>query len=81
MLHRLILWDDGKPTPLHRAQWVKRGGLQQLRAEVVYLEPDRSAKREFRSLWVKAFPGRPLPFGALANEDGKATDDYLDALP
>jgi hypothetical protein len=80
MLHRMILWADGVPTPLLRAQWNRLGAAQPLRP-VAYLEQDRSATREFRGLWQRAFADRrALPFGPLATKEGKGTDAFLDIL-
>lgn len=80
MLHRMILWNNGRPTPLFRAQWNRLGAAQPLR-DVVCLEPDRSASRHFRGLWEKAFPARdPLPYGPLSTEDGYGTNALLDRL-
>lgn len=81
-LRSLVLFTpDGKATPVMMGQWRQRDAAQPIQASAVVLEPDRSAKPWFRGLWAKAFPDRdPLPFGALAERDGTATQRFWDVF-
>lgn len=82
MSRSLVLFSpDGKATLELMGQWRQRGGLQPIPQVVEVLEQDRSAKLWFRGLWAKAFPDRqPLPFGPLAERDGRGTAAFWDVF-
>lgn len=64
------------PTVFMTIQWRQKGGEQPLRI-LPYLNPDRTATPELRTLWTKAFPTRDdLPGEALVDEAGRATDAF-----
>ncbi len=57
-------------------QWTQKGGAQPLRI-LPYLNPDRTATDELRTLWTKAFPTRDdLPAEPLVDADGRASDEF-----
>lgn len=63
------------------AQWRQRGGAQPLQSRVAYLDPEREASREFRTLWRLAFPDRQaLPNEPLADRAGRGTDAFWNLL-
>lgn len=67
---------SGRPTVIMHRQWTQKAGAQPLRP-LAYLNPDRTATTEFRSLWTKAFPTRDdLPGEPLADAQGVATDTF-----
>lgn len=69
---------DGKPTPLLIARWKAKGGLFPLPVGGSLIEEDRSAKPVLRKLWSVSFPARSaMPFGAIAEADGRFTGPML----
>jgi hypothetical protein len=75
-----ILFADGKASPILRSQCVQKGALEPL-LTLPLLETDRSATTYFRRWWQAAFPDRDrLPFGPLAEADGRGTVAFWDVF-
>jgi hypothetical protein len=81
-LHSIRLFNpDGTGTLFLNAQWQAKAALQPFQTRNPLVERDGAATRYFASIWRLAFPDRdPLPYGPIADAEGRGSDRFWDVF-